>query len=442
MRACSVGDLPAGSAGRIPRLDGSVTEALLAEVNRRAWAVSCSVLQDLFPGFDLPRMVQTTDAATLLVGSAGPAISSLGEPLELLDRILGRADLLHPRLKVVREGQADDAARVAPRHRSVPAGRSGVVNGVAWESLDAGYTLVLDGIESHEAVVQRWVEHLERAFASYVNINAYVGYRPQQGFGPHWDDHEVIIVQLIGAKRWVVHQPAGLSMHRAIHDDHITGKLVWEGSLEPGSVLYVPRGWGHEVFAQDELTLHLTITIPRANGEKIARALASRLNAAGTPSERPLPFAPSVHEAVPTGSEVSDDLSGARLAALDGEMAAALANLAPRATHRLRHVTRFLAGWPCEPVAVRYATGSGLLFVDEDDEVVRFLAAGQFVEVRWEALDVVLPLFDGAAHRLDLDAVMGNEAVCLDAARTLVSFSVLEVVNPDQPEFGVVLALP
>lgn len=119
------------------------------------------------------------------------------------DRILTQHRLDPPRLRLSREGQTlllpDYATPVSTRrhtvwHRLQPAGLHLL--------LADGASLALDGTEQLHQPLARFAEDLERAFRTDVRANVYVSWTPTEGFGVHWDDHAVLVVQLEGAKRW------------------------------------------------------------------------------------------------------------------------------------------------------------------------------------------------------------------------------------------------
>jgi lysine-specific demethylase/histidyl-hydroxylase NO66 len=69
-----------------------------------------------------------------------------------------------------------------------------------------------------------------------------------QGFAPHWDDIEAFVLQLEGKKRWQVYAPRSEeeTLPRYSSRDLSTeelGEPVLDVTLEPGDLLYFPRGW-------------------------------------------------------------------------------------------------------------------------------------------------------------------------------------------------------
>jgi hypothetical protein len=114
-----------------------------------------------------------------------------------------------------------------------------------------------------------------------VQVNLYAGWREQQGFNRHCDTHDVVVLQVYGKKYWRVYE--GGRPHPLKDDvapnDAAPDKVVWEGMLEDGDALYIPRGWWHEASAVGEVTLHLTFGIHQRTGVNLAHWLADQLRA-------------------------------------------------------------------------------------------------------------------------------------------------------------------
>jgi Cupin superfamily protein len=85
---------------------------------------------------------------------------------------------------------------------------------------------------------------------------------------PHWDDIEAFCLQLEGRKRWKVYAPSKearlprVSSEDFTDDDMQDQEPVLDVILEPGDLLYMPRGWVHQgiTLAGNEHSLHLTVS--------------------------------------------------------------------------------------------------------------------------------------------------------------------------------------
>jgi ribosomal protein L16 Arg81 hydroxylase len=144
-----------------------------------------------------------------------------------------------------------------------------------------GHTLIIDAVDDMIDGVMRVAEDFERALHEAVQVNMYAGWREQQGFNRHCDTHDVIVLQVYGKKYWRVYE--GGRPH-PLKDDIAPNKeapdtVVWEGMLEDGDALYIPRGWWHEASGVGEVTLHLTFGIHQRTGVNLVHWLGDQLRA-------------------------------------------------------------------------------------------------------------------------------------------------------------------
>ncbi|HVG25593.1 MAG TPA: cupin domain-containing protein, partial [Thermoanaerobaculia bacterium] len=149
------------------------------------------------------------------------------------------------------------------------------------QHLRDGYTLVIDAVDDMTDGVMRMAEELERVVQEGVQVNLYAGWREQQGFNRHCDTHDVIVLQLYGKKYWRVYEggrPHPLKDDVAPNDE-LPQKVVWEGLLQDGDALYLPRGWWHEASGVGEVTLHLTFGIHQRTGLNLMHWMADQLRA-------------------------------------------------------------------------------------------------------------------------------------------------------------------
>ena len=270
---------PAEMEGRTLRLPdpNDPIEAPLAAANERSIDVAAEYLGKLFPDLPLARFAQATDATTLVVGRSAPELLESIDPARLVEEMFQRLHFEPPgQIRFMRDKEARDLGDIAAAHPHPYSGGHVRLRPAALAAaLDEGYTMVLDGVELRDGPSMLLAEMFERLFGCSVNINGYLSTRSHTSFGAHWDDQEVVIVQLLGRKDWMVEAPPALSPLKSSHGDATSGRTVWEGRLHPGDVMYIPRGWGHLVRGIDELSYHYTITIPRINGMRALGAVLS-----------------------------------------------------------------------------------------------------------------------------------------------------------------------
>ena len=204
-------------------------------------------------------------------------------PWARLNEILRRHRLDYPRLRLVRDGETLAASAClrynAPRRGRQPIPRLKPADLLA--QLRRGATLVLDAVDELSAPAEELAAALEHQFRESVQINCYAGFRTTHGFDLHFDRHDVFILQVAGRKRWRVY---GETRPHPVADDiepaaKPAGPPLWEGVLEDGDVLYMPRGWWHVAEPLDEPTLHLTVGVHKRTGLDFMKWLTQRLRA-------------------------------------------------------------------------------------------------------------------------------------------------------------------
>ncbi len=298
--------------------------APLQQATARGREQAIDTLQGAFPSLPIRRSTQATDATTLTVGHALPSLLHAIDGEGLLADLFPSHTIrpgLH--LKLVRDKHHRDLGDVVVTNPDAyPGGHHRARPAMVAAALDEGYTVVLDGVEMRSPVSMQLAALFERAFGCVININGYLSTRHHTSFGAHWDDQEVVILQLVGPKDWAIEAPAALSMNKAVHGEAVSGRAMWQGRLGPGDAVYVPRGWGHLVSGIDELTFHYTITIPRLNGLHVLEGVLGELTGQRRPEAgRPLPITPTdAGDALAPG-----ELLGGDPAALDGAARRAVA---------------------------------------------------------------------------------------------------------------------
>ncbi|MGW2508447.1 cupin domain-containing protein [Streptomyces scopuliridis] len=148
------------------------------------------------------------------------------------------------------------------------------------EQLRQGATLVIDAVDELHSGVQLIASQLEEALRAQVQVNLYASWTSKEGFGTHWDDHDVVVVQLDGSKRWKLYGPTRTApMHRDVAEPEPPPETpVAEFVLTPGDVLYLPRGWWHSVSASEgERSMHLTCGISSMTGADLLIWLSETL---------------------------------------------------------------------------------------------------------------------------------------------------------------------
>jgi len=124
-------------------------------------------------------------------------------------------------------------------------------------------TVVVHRIDRFHLGIRDVIFQLRKSGLFTANANAYFTPANAQGFLPHWDTHDVFVVQIAGTKHWhlagepSINVPTEHDAHRVY--DGYTFDTETELDLKPGEVLYIPRGFGHYAQALESDSLHITI---------------------------------------------------------------------------------------------------------------------------------------------------------------------------------------
>jgi lysine-specific demethylase/histidyl-hydroxylase NO66 len=132
-----------------------------------------------------------------------------------------------------------------------------------------GATLVLQALHRTWPPVVDFAAQLSSELGHPVQVNAYITPPQSQGFDPHYDVHDVFVLQVAGRKHWTIHAPVvpdPLAQQPWQDNRHAVAARAEEAPLidtvlAPGDALYLPRGTIHSASALGETSIHLTVGI-------------------------------------------------------------------------------------------------------------------------------------------------------------------------------------
>ncbi|MFE5853716.1 JmjC domain-containing protein [Streptomyces sp. NPDC056500] len=312
-----------------------------------------------------------------------------------LNRIIATQRLEPPRLRLSADGE------MVPLHRyAIPTTNR---RAVTWSriqpadfhtQLKDGASLVLDAVEKIHPAVGVAAEGLERFLGTPVQANAYASWTDREGFGLHWDDHDVVVVQVHGSKRWRLYGSTreAPTFRDVESPESPEGDPVADIVLAPGDVLYLPRGWWHAVTAdQGTESLHLTFGMVPHTGADLMLWVVDQLRSSlalrkDIPRFSSLPEQSDFIEAV--RREVLDIMADRRLVERWAESID---------TTDLGHAIPslpYVDGLPARPeITVKLTAPRGRLTANQAHSTVTFSAAGtawDFAESAAPALGTLL----------------------------------------------------
>lgn len=198
-----------------------------------------------------------------------------------VDELISERGLRSPFLRVAKDGETLPTSSFTS-----PAGVGATIGDQLddtklWRHFRDGATLVLQALQRTWAPLGQFTSALSEELGNPVQANAYITPPQNQGFDDHYDVHDVFVLQIEGAKRWRLHEPV---FDSPLRDQPWTDRReavaaaaktdpVIDAVLEPGDVLYVPRGWLHAATAQGEVSIHVTLGMHNWTGYTVAEEL-------------------------------------------------------------------------------------------------------------------------------------------------------------------------
>lgn len=297
---------------------------------------------------------------------------------DAVDELVSRRGLRTPFLRMAKDGSVIPAAKFT---RGGGAGAS-IADQAADDrvlaSIGDGATLVLQALHRSWPPLVTFAAQLADELGHPAQINAYITPAQNQGFAPHYDVHDVFVLQVAGRKRWTMHRPVVTDpladqpweTRRADVAARATEPPLIDTVLAPGDALYLPRGTIHAAQALGETSIHLTIGVHPITRYQLVRHLLDA--AQGDPELR---------TSLPVGTDLADpDV------------------LAPSLAATIDALRRYLDSAPAEEIARRVGTSLMRLTRPEPLAPLAQLAAA-------EALDehTALRLRTGLRLRVERD---------------------------------------
>ncbi|RMA82739.1 cupin domain-containing protein [Umboniibacter marinipuniceus] len=133
----------------------------------------------------------------------------------------------------------------------------------------AGATLILSQLHEADTKLADLCRQFEAVFNCHVQTNIYLTPPGYQGFRPHFDAHDVFVMQVSGSKAWKLYDhPVKLAYRgeRFNSNVHKPGELTEEFTMDAGETIYIPKGVMHDASNNgDEPSLHITLGLITKN---------------------------------------------------------------------------------------------------------------------------------------------------------------------------------
>lgn len=136
-----------------------------------------------------------------------------------------------------------------------------------WDFYRDGCSIRLLNPQTYIPHIRKLNAALQEYFHSMTGANVYLTPPNSQGFAPHYDDIEAFVLQVEGKKIWRLYAPrtenellARVSSGNFSSEE--IGDPILEKTLEPGDLMYFPRGTIHEArTVPGSHSLHITLSV-------------------------------------------------------------------------------------------------------------------------------------------------------------------------------------
>jgi len=141
-----------------------------------------------------------------------------------------------------------------------------------------GATVIFRALHRRHEPLRRLCAALASQSGFRTQANIYVTPPHSQGFRPHWDTHDVFILQIQGSKQWRIYAGGDdrpLAGREYDAEEHEAGAGEAEVTVSPEDTRYIPRGVTPASESRDDVSIHVTLgLIPYTWIELVTSCLA------------------------------------------------------------------------------------------------------------------------------------------------------------------------
>lgn len=191
-----------------------------------------------------------------------------------VDHILATSAIRESDIRIIKRGRHTPVSELG--QAALP-GSSNRLEGL-YREYRAGATVVIQSLHERWGPLGRLCRNLARAVSGAAQVNVYLTPPGETGLLPHYDTHDVMVLQSNGSKNWrIFGRPVDAPTRdqpykRGLEPGEVTREFV----MEAGDFMYLPRGFMHVAEARDQASLHLTVGIHPITIGAVIRATVER----------------------------------------------------------------------------------------------------------------------------------------------------------------------
>ncbi|EAT38759.1 AAEL009382-PA [Aedes aegypti] len=233
----------------------SAQDSIVVGREKFAWVIHPTPVEDF--------MINYWEKKPLLIQRKNPSYYSNLLSRAKIDEMLRQNNIEYTKnidVTSYREGQ---------RETHNPDGR--VLPPDMWSFYEEGCSIRMLNPQTYLPGVYEMNVKLQEFFHCMTGANFYLTPPNSQGFAPHYDDIEAFVLQVEGRKHWKLYSPREpAEMLARVSSPNFTqeeiGTPILEVVLEPGDLLYFPRGIIHQASTvPGHHSLHVTMSVYQKN---------------------------------------------------------------------------------------------------------------------------------------------------------------------------------
>lgn len=149
-----------------------------------------------------------------------------------------------------------------------------------WAQIRMGRSVRILSAQKSMPKLQHFCAAISRDLQFPVNANVYITPPSSTALDVHYDTHDVLVLQVSGAKRWrlydmpIVRPGASQPFDRQAYE-MVEPTRTFE--LSPGDLLYIPRGLVHQAESFDTTSVHVSVGLHYKVAHDLIAALAVKL---------------------------------------------------------------------------------------------------------------------------------------------------------------------
>ncbi len=213
-------------------------------------------------------MLQSIDSIRNALHAHPHSFDAIKEPIirwSDINSLLSSGLLDYPRIRIISAGNEYSKAYSGfLRYSCSDRGErlSKIIPGALYKTMRMGGTIIIDRCEAFFPQARSLVSQISAELGCHAWANLYISPKGSSGFGCHFDDHDVLAIQLYGDKSWTIYDPTYQSPIRGAKSFHFPppkGTPLRTEILTSGKGIYLPSGYWHNVETISNSSLHITI---------------------------------------------------------------------------------------------------------------------------------------------------------------------------------------